>query len=85
MKLSFSSGPRSGKLVAELTGVAKSFGGKPVVKDLERFSFEGTPINEEMIRSLHDGSFLPPRRNIVLVGGTGTGVIGRAILRKSGL
>src|SRR3546814_335853 len=45
----------------------------PVVKDLERFSFEGTPINEEMIRSLHDGSFLPPRRNIVLVGGTGTG------------
>ena len=45
----------------------------PVVKDLERFSFDGTPINEEMIRSLHDGSFLPSRRNIVLVGGTGTG------------
>src|SRR3546814_4114975 len=45
----------------------------PVVKDLERFSFDGNPINEEMIRSLHDGSFLPSRRNIVLVGGTGTG------------
>jgi len=44
-----------------------------VVKDLERFSFEGTPINEGLIRSLHDGSFLPARRNIVLVGGTGTG------------
>ena len=25
------------------------------------------------MRSLHDGSFLPGRRNIVLVGGTGTG------------
>jgi len=45
----------------------------PVVKDLERFNFEGTPINEGLIRSLHDGSFLPARRNIVLVGGTGTG------------
>lgn len=46
---------------------------RPVVKDLERFNFEGTPINEGLIRSLHDGSFLPARRNIVLVGGTGTG------------
>ena len=45
----------------------------PVVKDLERFNFEGTPINEGLIRSLHDGAFLPARRNIVLVGGTGTG------------
>ena len=45
----------------------------PLAKDLDDFQFEGTPINEEMIRSLHDGSFLPPRRNIVLVGGTGTG------------
>jgi len=35
--------------------------------------FEGTPINEELVRSLHAGSFLPGRRNIVLVGGTGTG------------
>ena len=35
--------------------------------------FEGTPINEGLVRSLHTGSFLPGRRNIVLVGGTGTG------------
>jgi len=34
VKLSLSSGPRSGKLVAELVGVQKSFG-RPVVKDLE--------------------------------------------------
>src|SRR3546814_12188674 len=45
----------------------------PVVKDIDAFRFEGTPINEGLLRSLHSGSFLPARRNIVLVGGTGTG------------
>ena len=45
----------------------------PVVKDLDAFVFEGTPINEELVRSLHAGAFLPGQRNIVLVGGTGTG------------
>jgi len=45
----------------------------PVIKDLDAFVFDGTPINEGLVRSLHGGSFLPGRRNIVLVGGTGTG------------
>jgi len=45
----------------------------PVVKDIDAFLFEGTPINEGLVRSLHSGSFLPGKRNIVLVGGTGTG------------
>ena len=45
----------------------------PVIKDLDAFVFDGTPINEELVRSLQAGSFLPGRRNIVLVGGTGTG------------
>jgi DNA replication protein DnaC len=45
----------------------------PVVKDLDSFVFAGTPINEGLVRSLHDGAFLPGRRNGVLVGGTGTG------------
>jgi DNA replication protein DnaC len=45
----------------------------PVVKDIESFVFDGTPINQGLVRSLHSGSFLPGRRNIVLVGGTGTG------------
>ncbi len=45
----------------------------PVVKDIDAFMFEGTPINEGLVRSLHGGSFLPGQRNIVLVGGTGTG------------
>ncbi len=45
----------------------------PVIKDLSGFVFEGGPINEGLVRSLHAGAFLTGRRNIVLVGGTGTG------------
>ena len=45
----------------------------PVIKDLSAFVFDGTPINEGLVRSLYAGSFLANRRNIVLVGGTGTG------------
>ncbi len=45
----------------------------PVIKDLASFRFDGTPINEPLVRSLHDGAFLANHRNIVLVGGTGTG------------
>ncbi|MDR7157261.1 DNA replication protein DnaC [Sphingobium xenophagum] len=41
--------------------------------DIDAFRFEGTPINEGLVRSLYSGAFLPARRNIVLVGGTGTG------------
>jgi DNA replication protein DnaC len=45
----------------------------PVLKDLDAFRFDGAPINEGLVRALHDGSFLTGRRNVVLVGGTGTG------------
>ena len=45
----------------------------PVMKDLTAFTFEGSPINEGLVRSLYDGAFLANHRNIVLVGGTGTG------------
>ena len=43
----------------------------PAIKDLDGFVFTGTPINEGLVRSLYTGSFLPARRNIVAVGGTG--------------
>ena len=43
----------------------------PAIKDLDGFVFDDTPINEELVRSLHAGSFLPEQRNIVLIGGTG--------------
>jgi len=45
----------------------------PLAKELSDFKFSGTPINEGLVRDLHDGTFLDARRNIVLVGGTGTG------------
>jgi ATP-binding cassette subfamily F protein uup len=35
VKLALSAGQRSGKLVAELSGVSKSFAGRPIVKDLD--------------------------------------------------
>jgi DNA replication protein DnaC len=43
----------------------------PVAKNIDAFVFDGTPVNEGLVRSLHAGSFLPVQRNIVLVGGTG--------------
>ena len=49
----------------------------PVIKDMDAFVFEGTPINESLVRSLHAGAFLSGRRNVVLVGGTGTGALSR--------
>ena len=45
----------------------------PLAKEITAFDFAETPINEGLVRSLHGGAFLPARRNVVLVGGTGTG------------
>ena len=44
--------------------------GLPVMKDLESFCFEESPVNAALVRSLHEGSFLAAKRNVVLVGGT---------------
>ena len=45
----------------------------PLAKDLKGFEFAGTPINEALVRDLATGAFLRSQRNIVLVGGTGSG------------
>jgi DNA replication protein DnaC len=45
----------------------------PVEKDLDHFEFTETPVNEQQVRTLYEGSFLHGRSNIILVGGTGTG------------
>ena len=45
----------------------------PLAKDLDGFEFEGTPINERLVRDLAQGDFFAEQRNCVLVGGTGTG------------
>ena len=45
----------------------------PVVKDLDRFDFTASPVNEMQVRLLHDGNFIVDHTNIIMVGGTGTG------------
>jgi len=45
----------------------------PVDKDLDRFDFSASPVNESLVRSLHQGQFLSTNSNVILVGGTGTG------------
>jgi DNA replication protein DnaC len=47
--------------------------GLPAMKELDGFRFDLSPVDEALVRSLHGGAFLATRRNIVLVGGTGTG------------
>ena len=59
----------------------------PLAKDIDDFSFSSTPINEALVRDLIGGNFLAHQRNVVLVGGTGTGkshlaiAIARACIR----
>ena len=45
----------------------------PMGKDLDSFDFKGSPVNEEQIRHLYQGSFVSDGRNLVFIGGTGTG------------
>jgi DNA replication protein DnaC len=45
----------------------------PLAKDLDDFAFADTPINETLVKDLAGGGFIAEQRNVVLVGGTGTG------------
>ena len=60
----------------------------PLAKEIEEFDFPGTPVNESLVRDLAGGDFLAHQRNVVLVGGTGTGkthlaiAIARALIRN---
>ena len=60
----------------------------PLAKDIDDFTFDGTPINEALVRELATGAFLAEQRNAVLIGGTGTGkshlaiAIARACIRR---
>jgi DNA replication protein DnaC len=45
----------------------------PVDKDLDRFDFTVSPVNEMQVRHLYDGIFLVDHTNVIMVGGTGTG------------
>jgi DNA replication protein DnaC len=45
----------------------------PLAKELEEFDFQAAEVNETLIRDLATGDFLDHQRNLVLIGGTGTG------------
>lgn len=45
----------------------------PVLKDLDAFVFKDTPVDEGQIRELAAGDFIDTKRNLILIGGTGTG------------
>jgi DNA replication protein DnaC len=45
----------------------------PFAKEVDEFVFTNTPINETLVRDLVGGGFLASQRNLVLVGGTGSG------------
>ncbi len=57
----------------------------PVDKDLDRFDFAASPVNEMQVRRLYDGNFLADHTNVIMVGGTGTGKthLAIAIARQS--
>ena len=56
-------------------------------KDVGEFQFDDTPINQTLVHDLASGNFLAHQRNVVLVGGTGTGkthlaiALARALIR----
>ena len=45
----------------------------PLAKEIDEFDFDDTPVNETLLRDLAGGGFLEQQRNVVLIGGTGTG------------
>jgi DNA replication protein DnaC len=45
----------------------------PLAKDIDDFGFVGTPINQALVHDLATGDFVANQRNVVLIGGTGTG------------
>ena len=62
-------GERTARSIRYRLGLARF----PVDKDIDRFEFGSSPVNETHVRSLYHGSFLSTNSNVILVGGTGTG------------
>ena len=60
----------------------------PSAREIEEFDFDETPVNETLVRDLAAGELLEQQRNVVLIGGTGTGKshlavsIARACIRR---
>lgn len=45
----------------------------PQIKDLDNFDFKESEVDEMIIRQLYEGSFLQAKKNIIFMGGSGTG------------
>jgi DNA replication protein DnaC len=60
---------RQARSISYRIGAAKF----PVLKDLAKFNFAETVIDEALVRELATGAFLDARRNAIFIGGTGTG------------
>lgn len=45
----------------------------PFARDIDTFDFSVSPVNEIQVKALYEGQFVEEMRNIILVGGTGTG------------
>jgi DNA replication protein DnaC len=60
----------------------------PLAKDIDDFGFADTPINQALVHDLATGDFVANQRNVVLIGGTGTGkthlaiAIARSLIRN---
>ena len=61
----------------------------PVIKELSEFDFKSSCVDETLINEFAESSFLEEQRNVVLIGGTGTGkshlamAIARQCIRSS--
>jgi len=45
----------------------------PQIKDLDVFRFEESSVDESVVRRLYDGDFVREKKNVVFMGGSGTG------------
>ena len=60
---------RKARSIKYQLGIAKF----PVHKNLDTFSFSDAQVNEALIKDLYTANFLEEPRNIIFIGGTGTG------------
>ncbi len=62
-------GSRKVRSISYQMGVAKF----PVGRSMDQFDFSQTKIDQNQMMELYTGKFIESERNVILVGGTGTG------------
>src|SRR5258708_24866839 len=66
---------RAERTLGQALSISYCIGGAkfPVLKDIDKFVFADTPVDEGLVRELASGGFLDAKRNAIFIGGTGTG------------